>query len=869
MPKPPGIAIRLLRLLVSKEIAEEIEGDISELYYYRCEDQGHAMAAVMCWKDILFSLRNARRRRQSNHRTIQMTYFAKLAYRSLWKQKLFTLINVTGLAVGLATFLVVDQYIRYERSFDQFHTKKDRIHRVHLIHTDGGIEEPTSGSYPAIGPTLAEEFLEVGAYTRLTHKSLSQGVFSNTDKSVQSFEERAFFASEAFFSIFSFPLMQGNPQTALQEPNTIVITESLARKYFPNEDPMGKILVRNNRENYVVTGVAQDPPSNTHLPFDVIMSFKSFEQIRPDVSEEHAWNWWYFYTYIQTDVKTDISSLEEKFPDFISKHLGPEANDWVEMNTQPLKDIHLYSQLQMEPESGGNPISLNILQFLSIFILLLALVNYVNLSTASGLERAKEVGIKKVMGSTRMALSSQFLTESILTCAIALLLAMAMVMLAMPVVNNTLATSLDVWQSPTFWLSAGTLTIVAGILAGMYPALMLSSFQAKEVLRGSFKHSTHGLGLRRILVTIQFILTFGMLSGTFIVLEQLGFMLNQDLNVQLDDIVISKAPILRSDELRQRVEVFKDDLLQRPDISSITITSAVPGIETWSAGGVRKLGDGPENARQLQGLDVDEDYAQVFELDMAAGRFFRRSSPNDRHTLVLSQKAVELLGYESYQDALGARIAMWGDTLSIIGVTENYHHLSLQNTTEPLFFMLTTDWAYMAFKLQNKNSRESLTLIEEVWQKHFPNDPFDFQFLDNSFKQQYQEEQILLKSSTAFTYIALFLSVLGLFGLSYYNLIQQKMAISVRKILGARFSDISMLLSKEYLGTVIVATLIAAPAIYLLYGQWINQFAYHISFKWWFVVLPITLLLIITIGTVGIQLIKTFSTNPVKNLRQE
>lgn len=803
--------------------------------------------------------------------------YLKIAFRNLLKNKVFSFINILGLAIGMAACLLILQYVTSELSYDEFHTNKDNIYRLKQNRYNKGVlSTEWAAGCAAIGLALKEAFPEVEEYALLRY---TQGVVFNKEASggpISFKEEKMYFATTSFLPMFSFDLVQGNEATALQEPFKAVLSQSAAKRYFGNEDPVGKRISVNGRDEYEITGVFKDVPENSHMKFDFLFSYQTFVNW---VGEEvlTAWQWDGFYNYIALRPGTDPKVLEEKIPALIEQKAGEELRQYdasMEFILQPLTDIHLYSNYMMEAEVNGDGDAVYALLIIAFFIIIIAWVNYVNLSTARSIDRAKEVGVRKVMGSIRPQLIKQFLFESVILNTLAIVLAM-LIVLATYRLFSTLTgkeLTLSLFTTPTFWWVVVSFFFIGAFLSGTYPAFVLSSFRPASVLKGKMSTSKNGIMLRKFLVVLQFAASVFLIAGTLTVYQQIMYMQSQDLGVSIDQTLVIEAPSVVDDSVyADRVQAFKNALLSKASVKTATASTAVPGNKPdWNAGGIRLIHQEDSEGNQYRVIGIDYDFVDAFKLEIVEGRNFSREFGTDESTVLFNESAVKLMGFETPEDALNQEIFFWGDTFKIVGVLKDYHQESLKANFDPLVFrLIPASRSYYSLKVETADLHETMSFVQETWNSYFPGNPFEYFFLNDHFNKQYQADLQFGKVFGFFAILAIFVACLGLFGLSSFTATQRTKEIGIRKVLGASVSGIVTLLSRDFIKLIFIASLIALPIAYLVMQKWLQNYSFKISISWWLLFVPVIAVLLIAVITVSFQTFKAAVVNPVKSLRYE
>lgn len=803
--------------------------------------------------------------------SIMVKNYLLIALRNLRKRKGYAFINIFGLAVGIAASLLILQYVTHELSYDTFHEDADQIYRVRYDFFRGGERVFKSATaFPKVGPAMKADFPEVEEYARL-YLRYGGAVIRHEDLSFK--EDNLFQADPTFLTMFDYPLVQGDRTTALLEPNTAVVEVETARKYFGDDDPMGKRIRLGNNEEYTITGIIESP-ENSHLKFTFLMSYSTLVQQWGD-GFETAWGWYDFYTYLRLAPGTDIEAFEAKFPDFVVRHSGnEESRERTIFELQALTDIHLYSDLIQEARVNGDGNAVYFLLIIAFFILLIAWVNYVNLSTARAVERAQEIGVRKVMGAEKGQLIRQFILESAWLNVIAAGMAIGLLYLSMPLFNQLSgeALTLDLLSDVRFWLALIGLFCVGAFLSGLYPAFVLSAYQPVVVLKGKFAQAKQGLVLRKALVIGQFVASVGLIAGTIIVYQQLSFMRGQDLGIDIEQTVVVEGPgVIASDSLySNQFGSFKQEVLQHASVHNVAASTEIPGNLIYWTRSANKIGADRESRITMYQVGIDYDFLDGFGHEMLAGRGYAREFSADNGSVVLNERALEVLDLGDPNDALGERIRIGGDTLAVIGVVENFHQEGLQKAYDQIAFVLRPNArSYYSIKVNTENVSEALAHINEQYAVFFPENPFNFYFMDAFFDRQYRNEQQFGQVFGFFAILAILVACLGLFGLSSFTAAQRTKEIGIRKVLGSTVPNILLLLSRDYLKLVVIASAIAIPIVWWLIEQWLAGFAFRIGITPLPFLIAAVLTLLIALVTVSYQTIKAALANPVDALRYE
>jgi putative ABC transport system permease protein len=790
-------------------------------------------------------------------------YF-KIAIRNLWRHKAFSFINITGLAMGIAACFLIYLYTHFEKSYDDFHTKADRIYRI-----VSDVKTPTETdkiglSTAPVAIHVKKDFPEVEDAVRLGRDEILVH-HGNT----MFAEKNTVFADSTLFNIFDFPLIDGDKLTALAEPLSVVLSQTTARKYFGNTNPIGQIVsLTGGAVNAKITGVMRDIPENSQIKADMLVSMSSFQKIYGHPTSDSEWTNHNYYTYILLKPHADPKTLEAKFPAFMELHHGQEAaklqmQDFLHL--EPLRDVYLKSK--RDGFDTGNLANVRIFSVIAIFILLIACINFINLTTARSAERAKEVGIRKVVGAARFQLANQFISESVVICFIAFLLSILLSSLLLPLFNHLAGKEISdsIFNNPAQIAGLFGLSLIIGVVAGIYPSLVLSSFKPISVLKGRFATGKKGLVLRKGLVIFQFTISIVMFVGTITVYTQLNYMRTRDLGFNKDQTMIINT------NYDKNKDAFKQSLSSIPGVLSSSYSSSVPGAFNTSAYSEVENAAGIMQKTNLDLYFVDYDYIGQYKLKMVAGRAFSRDfSTDSTQAMVINESAARLLGYSSPQTALGRNFEQWGRKGKIIGILKDFHYKSLQKQIQPLT-MRMEDWAHglISIKVAATNLPGTIKAIEANWNRIIPNRPFDYNFLDEFFDKQYRAEEKFGNLFSNFAVFAIFISCLGLLGLALYSTIQRTKEIGVRKVLGASISGIVSLLSLDFIKLVMIAFVIATPIAWFGMKTWLADFAYRTSLSWYIFALAGMAAIVIACCTIGFHAIKAALANPVKTLRSE
>lgn len=789
-------------------------------------------------------------------------YF-KIAWRNLKKSKAFSFINILGLTVGLTVSFLIFLYIRFEVNYDTFHAKADRIYRV-----VSDIKTPTEtikADKPAwaVPPNVIDEFAEVEAFVRF---SITDFIVRKDDTRFQ--EDACAFADSAFLSVFDFPLLEGDTKTALKEPFSIVLTETSAKKYFGQASPIGQTLLIAQEELPVtVTGIIADMPENTRLKADMVVSMSTLTQ-KLDAGLDEQWGNYGAEAYLLLKPGSSAAGLQAKFPAFLEKRNGSKMKQsqmFVTLFLEPLNEVYLYST--RNGSTTGNINNVYIFSIVAVFILLIAAFNFINLTTARSTERAKEIGIRKVAGAEKPQLVRQFIGDSVLLCLIAFLLAVGLSILLLPLFNQLAGKQVNTGVFPNL-AHIGILFITAvcvGLLAGIYPALVLSGFKPADVLKGRFATGTRGIFLRKALVVVQFTISIALIFGTLVVYHQMQYMRNQNLGFSKEQTVVidTKGSPAR--------ETFKHALAGIPAITAAALSGSVPGGGNPGAYSEIENINGDLQIANLDLYFVDFDYLNLYDIKVAAGRGFSRDFATDSaQAMIINEAAATLFGYHTPDEAVGKRFKQWGREGTIIGVVNDFHYRGLQDKIAPLTMRIEAgSWSLVSVKISTTDIAKAIAAIEKEWKATAPNQSFTYFFLDEYFNRQYRSEEQFGRLFLNFAILAIFISCLGLFGLSSYSTAQRVKEIGIRKVLGASVSGIVQLLSSDFVKLVLIGITIALPLAWWAMNNWLEDFAYSIDIQWWMFAAAGMTAIAIALATVGFQAIKAAVANPVESLRTE
>lgn len=798
--------------------------------------------------------------------------YLKVAFRSLQKNRAFSLINITGLALGIAASLLIMQYVNYELSYEDFNPNKDRVYRLKTNRYEKGeLSTEWAAGVVSIGHLTKEHLADVEAYARLNQTG---GVFSKGD--IEFRENKVYFANPSVFDLFHTQILYGDKETALTEPGSVALSRSTAKKYFGREDVVGEDLYFNRDRLIKVTAVFEDVPQNTHFKYDILASWSTIAQGEFAQDANRVWYWDGYFNYIMLKEGVDAEAFAKKVDDLVEQQWGQEMREnesWMDFELQPLGDIHLYSNFMEEAEVNGDGDAVYALLGISFFIIVIAWVNYINLATAKSMERAREVGLRKVLGSLRGQLIRQFLTESLIINFFAVLLAFCIVMLVMPAFAQLAdqPMTMALFTEQGFWIGLATLFLAGTFLSGLYPALVLSSFKPIDSLKGSKLSNTGGTWLRKGLVVFQFMASVGLIIGTYTVYEQITFMRNQDLGVDINQTLVINGPNVLDSTYQEKLTAFGDMMKANANVENVVVSTGVPGRNVfWNAGGIRKEGEPDTEGKQYRVIGIGYDFVETYDLELIAGRSFDRSFGDEESKILFTRSAVEQMGFKEPEEALNTRVNFWGQIYTIVGVLEDYHHTSLKEDYDQLIFRMIPDaTGYYSIKYNSANTQQVVSLAQEQWARFFPGNPFEYFFLDDRFNEQYKADQQFGAVFSIFSGLAIFVACLGLFGLAAFMTTTRIKEIGIRKVLGASISSILQLLSTDFLKLILIAVILAIPVAYYGMDQWLNRFAFRINLAWYIFLIPAVLVLLIALFTVSFQTLRAARASPVDSLRYE
>jgi putative ABC transport system permease protein len=800
----------------------------------------------------------------------------KHSFRSFKRQRAYIIINILGLSIGIACSLLIALFVINELSFDKFNAKKDRIYRMILNGKLGGQEVTVCYSAAVIGPTMLKEVPEVEDFLRMNSVGPTNVEYNN-----QTFgEDNIVEADSSFFSFFSIPVIRGDQKNLLNAPRKAVLSESTARKIFGNENPIDKTLkFGSDTARYIVSGVMSDIPENSHFKANIISSFMT----NPG-SKNPTWLSNSFSTYLLLKPNSSYKTVDSKMPEMIVKYVGPELQKYMGVSIsdftakgnkyrfflQNLKDIHLDTSIQQQFKPASDPKYLRIFGSIAILIVLIAAINFMNLATAQASRRSKEVGIKKVGGSTRVMLMGQFLLESFILSFISLILSLIFIKVSLPYFNHLLGSNLSL-KLFTEWYTVPVLilfSVIVGFLSGSYPAFFLSSFNPYEVLKGNVKNSMKNGRLRRVLVVFQFAVSILLIVGTMIMYRQIKYMLNKDVGFKKDQLIVLNS----ADALGTKMKSFKEIVRGIPGVLNIASSTAVPARNNND--NAYMMEGRKDESFLMQTAWVDYNYLATYGMTLAAGRFFNESYTTDKDACLVNESAIKNFGIADFTKTrfIQPRDSGKLSYLPIIGVVKNFNFESLRNPIQPYIMRFQDEnalWGYLSVRLSGRNISATITAIQNKWKEFVPNNPLQYYFVDADFEQMYIQEKQNAQMAVVFSVLAIFIAALGLFGLTSFTVEQRTKEIGVRKAMGSSIASIYIVISKEVIILVSISALIAWPLIYYFAGKWLQNFYYRISLGAFSFIAGFTIALGIAVITISYRIMKAARVNPAQSLKYE
>ena len=795
-----------------------------------------------------------------------------IAKRVLTKKMVFTILNICGLAIGIASGALIFKYIRYEKSYDTYHSNSENVYRL----TYGRLKEngdnvEFASACPPIAPLLKENFPEILNIARLANREATFAYEEN-----RFVEKKIYYAEQEIFNILKFDIINGSIKNSLNQPNKIVICKSIAEKYFGETNPIGKSLKLNKIEDYQIVAVFDNVPPNSHLKPQILMSFPNLADWR---GEEYLQSWGHTGTFTYLVLKPDANprQLEKRFIEFTKGQIGELLSHWnliMYFNLQSIEEIHLTSHLLQEQEVNGDARSIKFMYIIGVFIIVIAWVNYINLTTSRSMERAREVGIRKVIGAQRRNLINQFYIESAIINFIGLIFANILIESLNPVFSNLtgIPTDYNLWTQSWFISFIIATYIFGTFVTGMYPVFAFSSFKPVQVLKGKLISNTQGINLRKALVVFQLAISIILITGTYAVFTQLQFLRSQDLGFNIDQTLVVNVPKAVDSTYAERQMTFKQEIAKLSGVKGVAFSTEVPGRKIyWDNGGIYKVGLDVADGKNYMIMGVDDQFIDMFEMEFVLGRNFSQEFPSDKKAVILNETAVKWLEFENPEDALSNQISYWGNIYTIIGILKDYRHESPKALCEPQIFRYLPKIPRGCFsvKLEKENIAEKVIKIENIWINIFPGNPFEYFFLDIYYNEQFNADRKFGKVFGLFSFLAIFITCLGLFGLSLYTANLKTKEIGIRKVHGASIFDVVAYITREYILLLFIALIVSITILLWGINVWLTNFPVKMPITIWLFILPLIIVFLITIISVSAHTIKVARLNPVDSLKYE
>ncbi len=866
--QPPKWANRLLHWYCNPEMLEDLEGSLLEYYYERKERSGILRAKWFYWMDVLSHFRpHTWKKRKGLNSSIMLGNHIKVSYRSIRKNILNTSLNSIGLATGLASYILIMLWINQEMAFDQFHEKKDRIYRISNTFKSEAETFSQAPSGPALGAQLHKIFSEVENGVRFFSMSLQMKVGDEI-----FFERNVGVCDPSIFEIFTFPLIKGNAGTALDDPFSIVLTEQFAKKYYGNEDPIGKTLEIGDGAIMKVVAVMEDVPENSQLQFGSLISMETVKRIWDMEDFDESWGGGWFQTYLLLHDGVDIAQLEQDITAFIREKLASWAEQgmYYEYFLQPLTSIHLNSDLRYDYPNGSLQ-NVNIFRIVAFVVLLLACINYINITTANSVNRAREVGIRKVIGSSRKMIISQFLVESALIMLVSTVAAIGVAYLLLPTVRElTDYSGLKLFTAENI-ISTAIIIIITALVSGVFPAMVISGFKSMVVIRGSAGSSAKYGIFRKVLVIFQFTATVILLISMLVINDQMKFVRDQSLGMKTSQVMHINFREIQ--EVVRNAEILRNELLSLPEIEQVSfLNNSYPVNGLNNSGADVETSDGSFIRSSIYTLRVDPYFAETFGLELVAGRFFSEDFPADStQSILVNEACVENFGWGSVENAIGKRFGREPNQRQVIGVVRNFNFEALHKKVEPVRILPTPKSRYstLALKFNTRDPVKVISKIQSVWDSIIPAVPLDISMMSDDIKRQYTAEYNFRTVFTIFSILSIIIGCLGLLGLVTAALNQRIKELSIRKVLGASALQILALINRHFIRLIVISMILASPVAFVLMGNWLQNFSYHIEFSWLYILYVFLGTLFITVITISANAIKTALTNPAEVLKDE
>ena len=798
-------------------------------------------------------------------------YYFRIAIRSILKNKLYSLINIIGLAAGITSFLLILIYVKYEKSYDSFHKNSNRIYRLRYERSSAEGESVKFASCcPPAALRIRELYPEVETIARI-FRYRATVIFGER----KYYEERMYFAEPQIFEVFDFKLIAGDSAKGISNANCAFISDAYSKKYFGETNPLGRTIIVDKEMSFVITGIFRNIPGNSHLNFDILLSWPNLiTHYGPDI--ESSWGDTGFFTYFILRPDVNPAEFEEKLKTLVERDFGEVLKSYkltCDLKVQPLTDIHLKSHFMQELDVNGNIDTVIFLNIVAFFILIIAWVNYINITTARSLTRATEVGLSKVAGASRGQLIGQFFVETFLVNLTAFITSLVLLLLLFPLFCNLSGISSDyaLWKEGWFWLTFSALFFLSVLLSGIYPVFVLTSFKASEVIKGKYIHSRGGILIRKALVVVQLLMAISLITCTIFVFSQVRFLQNRDKGISISDILAVRAPRVRDAAFGSKLLSFREELIKNQIITKFSVGTEVPGRQIlWDAGGIFRVGSDQSKNYQIVGIDYD--YLDLLEAKIIAGRSFDRSF-SDSSSLILNEKATKWMGFGSPGEAVNQMVNYWGKIYTIVGVVKDYRQQSPKDAFEPHIFRFMPHGrdirGFFIMKIFPGSEKSVLKLVGEKYMEFFPDNPFVYFFLDEYYEQQYKNEKLMGNVFGAFALLSIIVTCLGVFGLTSFLMLQKTKEISMRRVVGSSVLGIILLFSRDFVRITLIAFIIAVPLCYYWLSEWLKTFETKMEISVLNFVIPFVLTLVFSLITIGLIVARTASLSPSENLRNE
>lgn len=868
MSQPPRLLLRLLNWFCDPDLHKYIEGDLIELYQLNIKSKGTTKAKWQMTKDILKLFRPGLIKKLKGLRKLKnyaMINDFKTSFRVLRKEKLQTFINILGLTSGMTIALLILSYVRFELSYEDHNQNANQMVRITMDYLDGDVlVDQDCDTYHPLGPMINERFTSVTDFTRAY--GLEELVIKVDD---QHFRERSIYAVDpSFLALFDYDLIHGNAKTAFNDPYNVVLSAKTAKKYFGKTDVVGEQIQLSSKSTGTVTGVVENVPQNTHLKFDILLSYSTIKKYLE--RRESQWDSNDTFTYFKLSSESIYPQFQLELANFSDELRDQDFFEDERIVSEKIKDIHLYSNKTYEPEQNGDASVVFFLLGIALLVIIIAIVNYVNLSTARAMDRAKEVGIRKIVGATLGQLRVRFFLESVLINLLSGMATLGLVYILGDKLKEvaSITDSTVLLFTPFFWMLFATLIVTSTVLSGIVPAIVISGFKPAMVLKGKFSSSKSGVWLRKTLVIFQFAIAMFLLIQTLTAVQQIRFMQQKDMGMDSEKVVVIHSP--SGQNLSEKFPAFKKDLLSNSNYRSIALSTSVPGLPTSDMGSTTNINlmDAPKDMRNNFFIyAIDSNFVPALEMEIVAGKNFS-AAQNFRHILI-NEEAIGSFGLSKPEEIVGKKAQFWGQERTIIGVIKNFHQIGVKSNHIPMLFVYGDDGGYMSIRLGDGNIINQMETLEAAYQDHFPNNPFDFFFLDQELDHLYKTDQQFQWVFSILSIFAIVITCLGLWGLASFSVAKRAKEIGIRKVLGAKVSQIILMISKDFILLVAVSAVISLPITFFLVSQWLNQYAFRIDLGIWVFILPSLLILLVAFFTVFGKSYGISVANPVDSLRDE